>query len=229
MQEAQAKESISAQGAVAASYGLQIENRRLASLTRRVLCLAVILSLLAVVNSILQMQMMVVSHYNPLFLLSIGFALLVPLCGYVGAQNSNKCLICCFCWCNLLGSCANFCALVGTGILFSLMRWLSSNCDPQHPLSENCPKAEQWVHHCEDLQLGSSMEECFQHLSGVVKTTQAFGWILVVSMIPVITLQCWNFFWGVELWSALKEGHFIVQSPAQVSTQGVLAQPLTDA
>jgi len=74
----------------------------------------------------------------PVAVVVIMVGLLVPLCGYFGARQNHRSLLCCFWSCNALGGCCSCLSLVSGMMILFLLQGLAPtvetflrNCDPK--------------------------------------------------------------------------------------------------
>jgi len=93
-------------------FGIAIEDPETARLTKRVLFISSFMAVLACTHYILRMF----DSGNPLYLLLLALALIVPLCGYVGAKTKRVCYITIFTLCNLFQA---ICMFLSLGFLIS--------------------------------------------------------------------------------------------------------------
>jgi len=202
-----------------AVYGMRIANPRLATLTRRVLTLSVVIALLNIIMHIV--SYFTSSSQNLILgaLVSTGLSLLVPACGYFGAKNNDQNLACCFCGCNLFGSACNICSIIGLVILQQGLKLIVDQCSPSsEDPTVSCPD---WGTFCPDTY---DAQECYDEIRSASNNSSAVIVVALVSL-PVILLQCLAFVWGTQLFSELKSGQVIHQVPMQYATNAVYVQP----
>mmetsp|Transcript_53641 Transcript_53641/g.149247 ORF Transcript_53641/g.149247 Transcript_53641/m.149247 type:complete len:257 (-) Transcript_53641:110-880(-) len=122
------------------TFGLRIQNPRVAVLTRRVLILSIIAAILVIAGQAVGMfterggpsgSSASSSVAGRLF--SIGIALLVPCCGYFGAKNNDRNLTCCFCGCSFLGGCCSIILLATSFFVLQGLQYIVTNCAPAGP------------------------------------------------------------------------------------------------
>ena len=83
--------------------GLTFNNAETALRVRRVMRIAVLMSCLALINFIVYADTSPGDYYYG----GIVFALAIPACGYFGAANRDRNLLCCFCGCSALAALSN--------------------------------------------------------------------------------------------------------------------------
>ena len=120
---------------VAMVYGIPMQDSDTAKKVQRVIVCAGITALCAVIYY----TFLFVESGAPVIIVNLGVALLIPACGYFGAKNKNKGLLCAFWGCNFLTclcfGCLAICILV---IIAIFHQWLAI----LHPFSDCCAKID---------------------------------------------------------------------------------------
>lgn len=220
-----------------AVYGLNIQNGRLATLTKRVLTMALLSAILVIIG---QVARIVIGQDKSLHtiaasLLAMGCGLLIPCCGYFGAKNSSRELTCCFCGCNCLLSILNIVSLVIAGLSYVGFKFLMDNCEPDN-VQSTCKQNLDWVQTCNNMgHPVDTPEQCWQYFHDtIVPSLVTAAIVTAVCCVPSFILQCFSFVWGKQLYDALQEGQVIHAAPrAPVMTtfpaQPVVAMPAMPA
>uniref|UniRef100_A0A7S1RYL9 Uncharacterized protein n=1 Tax=Alexandrium catenella TaxID=2925 RepID=A0A7S1RYL9_ALECA len=209
-----------------AVYGLNIPDPRLAKLTKRVLCIVIFTSVVAVVNSLwnyIAGQTGNGTRVSPfMVLLSLGIALLVPCCGYFGAKKNDRNLTGWFCGCNFLGGCLGIFSLVMSFVGLQGLHFLVDNCTPE-TRHDHCPSPDQWTSLCPDMSAYTA-QECYDHLQGAMANLDRTLHLSVITSVPTVALQCLSFVWGKRLHDELGSGQ-VIHRPPQFATQAGFTQP----
>lgn len=230
------------QPAAQAVYGLNIQNGRLAQLTKRVLTMAMLAAILVVIQ---QVANFVISHDKSAQtvgagLLGLVFALLVPCCGYWGAKNSSRELTCCFCGCNCVLSVLTVINVLLVYIGYMTFKYLVDNCEPDAPDPQsmcqpgggNMNMNDFWVNLCTSMgKPDQTAEQCWQYVHDTMVPSMLSASILaLICCVPSFILQCLSFWFGKQLYDALQEGQVIHAAPrapvmATLPAQPVVAMP----
>ncbi|CAE8597993.1 unnamed protein product [Polarella glacialis] len=212
-------------GAPQLIFGLPIQNERLAKLTRKVLIVALVSAVLVLIRGFIGLASGGGAQ-APEQVLGMALALLVPICGYLGAKKSDQVLTCCFCCCNLLGSCLTIFVFVTAFAASGVLSYIVQNCDPRNNDGTGCPTAHQWLTYCPDLPEGYTAEDCYSDLQGQAGDMQSTLHWMVLLVVPSVLMQCLGFCWGNQLYSELKQGAVLVQPPMYpTTTMAVQHQP----
>mmetsp|Transcript_65968 Transcript_65968/g.106400 ORF Transcript_65968/g.106400 Transcript_65968/m.106400 type:complete len:232 (+) Transcript_65968:96-791(+) len=212
-------------GAPQLIFGLPIQNERLAKLTRKVLIVALVSAVLVLIPGFIGLASGGGAQ-APEQVLGMALALLVPICGYLGAKKSDQVLTCCFCCCNLLGSCLTIFSFVTAFAASGALSYIVQSCDPSNDDGTGCPTADQWLTMCPDLAEGYTAEDCYADLQGKAGNMQStLHWMVLLQVLSVL-VQCLGFCWGHQLYSELKQGAVLVQPPMYpTTTMAVQHQP----
>lgn len=203
-------------------FGLNIQSPRLASLTRRVLVLAVIAAVIVIVRAALQLATL---PANQALVGIIGaiFGLLVPACGYFGAKWNNENLTCCFCACNFLGGCCMLLGICSSFGFYEVAGYIVDHCDPSQADPNKCNF--DWEQAFCSRQKQWTPQQCFNYLEDLYRPMQHSLIISTAVAIPLILLQCLSFCWGKQLYDTIKAGDVIHVPPSAILTRPVMAQP----
>jgi len=187
----------------AGSYGLNIPDPRLAVLTKRILALAVIQPILIIVIQCITFgfQFMALIKFEDLLPLYYGVLLLVPACGYFGAKNNHGALTCLFCGGSACGSIVI--------IIIIVYGWVRvAQCSN---VAENC-RIDAVVRPCDAYDERAAQMKIRAIMWSVAGS---FGFIL----------HCSSFFFGKQLYDAIKVGQVVNSTPPQPGMAAVAVQP----
>lgn len=212
-----------------AVFGLNIQNARLASLTRRVLVLAIISALIVMAKA--AFQLFSNSQGNTALVATIGaiIGLLVPCAGYYGAKWNNENLTCCFCGCNFLGGCCNLISIFASWGFYKFAGFIVEYCDPSHLDPDMCKiEPSMWEKTlCQPPANYESPQQCYDYIENTLYPLLGHAMIFtMVVSIPTIFLQCLSFCWGKRLYDAIKAGDVIHAPPSQFAARPVMVQPV---
>jgi len=214
-----------------AFYGLQIQDQRLATLTKRVLTMAIVSAMFTIIGNVasflMNPQKSGITAASAIF--GSGLGLLVPLCGYLGAKKSDPNLTCCFCGCNLVGSIFMLISAVSVVAAYGTFKYLIDNCEPNNPSRpQGCLGPAEWRSECSALgQPDLTPQECWKYIEDTTGgAALAVVIVQVVICIPAFTLNCLNFCFGKKLYDALKDGQVLHTAPHAPLMVTVPVQPV---
>mmetsp|Transcript_97232 Transcript_97232/g.187437 ORF Transcript_97232/g.187437 Transcript_97232/m.187437 type:complete len:231 (-) Transcript_97232:122-814(-) len=206
-------------------FGLEIQDARLASLTRRVLVLATISATIVIAKTVWEL---VYNQGTPAVASVIAaiLGLAVPACGYFGAKKSDQNLTCCFCGCNFLGSCGQLLTLCSSWALYKFAAYVVDHCDPgkKDPNDDSCKL--NWKQIFCQKNPDWSDQHCYNFVEDQERALKTAVMTATLISIPLILLQCLSFCWGKKLYDVLKAGDVIHVPPSQFVTRPVMAQPV---
>lgn len=209
-----------------AVFGLQINDQRLAKLTRRVLAVAALSALLQIVTGLVNYGFgSAKGNGLSSVIISILISLLVPMCGYFGAKNSDANLTCCFCGCNFLSACCTIFSLVTSFVVVHGFQNFIDHC-PGGETGGDCPSDEQWQSICQSFgapDYGSG--ECYDYIKHNLGKAEAGLVFAGIIGAPSILLSCLGFCWGNKLYKEIKDGNVLVQPPPQFPMAATAVQP----
>jgi len=202
-------------------FGLDIHDAQIASLTRRVLVLAIISALIVIARFAWHALAFQSGSLLP-DVIAVFLGLLVPCAGYYGAKRNDENLTCCFCCCNFFGGCCSLFNIFSAWGLYEVVAFIVHHCDPSHPDPDACTMDWQSLFCKEKLY---TPQQCFQHVDDLYLAGGHTLILYTVISIPTILLQCLSFCWGKRLYNAIKAGIVIHAPPSQFTTQPIMAQP----
>lgn len=203
-------------------FGLEIQDARLARLTRRVLCIAVLSATLSILSSIASFAS---DHNGKNFIFGVFLSLLVPACGYFGAKRSDESLTCAFCGCSFLNACCRLFLVVGVWTTMKGFKLLLDDC-AQGSTAGDCP-TEQFQQFCSKhqppLDFHGPDSECYRWVHDAEPKLEALLITASILSLPATVLYCFGFCWGNRLYREIRAGHVVVQPPS------ALAYPMVQA
>jgi len=204
-----------------AVYGLNIQDHRLAVLTKRVLTLALIQAIWLIVATVFNFAITPQAEHHILLVgLAVAGSLAIPACGYFGAKKNHEALTCCFCGCNIANS---ILGIFGIGSM-----WLGLAFATQVVVQE-----------CEDLDpqkastfidvagacYGKTVEACCKLLPEMMKNARNAAIFATILAPFSVVLQCSSFWFGKQLYDAIKAGQVVNSAPRQPVMASVAVQP----
>jgi len=208
-------------------FGLNIQNAQLASLTRRVLVLAIISALKVFVEAVIRLSSSFQNSTALTTVIGAMIGLLVPCAGYYGAKLNNENLTCCFCCCNFLGGCCNVLSMCASWGFYKFAGFIVDHCNPSHPDPDLCTfDPSVWQNSfCQGKKW--TPQQCFDYIEDTWYPGLKHAMIFATALsIPSILLQCLSFCWGKRLYDAIKAGDVIHAPPSQFAARPVMVQPV---
>jgi len=216
-------------------FHMKFTNPRLEKLTSRVICLSVCAGFLAIVGVVMsfahgenvtdefhvpdtatgekKMSWASMTQQQKIAsaLVVLALALLVPCCGYCGAKNNSKPLICCFSCCNCVGGCLNLLAVVGLAAAMIGFGTMKSVCSPS---SEDGKEA------CKDILKActkfksteyalDTYEGCYDFMMGKAPLVQGILAFVIVLRCCSVCFECASCRYGYALYGEMDKGECI--------------------
>jgi len=212
-------------------YGLQIANPGHVQLVKKVMTLACIAATIGIGFGIFKLFLGQVAVYEGL--IAVGLALCIPACGWFGAKNNDKTLMCLFCGCHGLNAALMCCAMIMQIILFSGAKAISSAYT-----SDDCVKAMQdanktAVDICSNFETQKlclpeaivDIKDCCECTKSVMNAAVPFLAFTIVLGLPSFFLSLASFVFGKQLHDELTRGQVVVAPPAQIPLARRSIQP----
>ncbi|KAF4692974.1 hypothetical protein FOZ60_012203 [Perkinsus olseni] len=192
------------QEGVVAVYGIEMQNRGHAALVRKVLVLSTVGALFAISNSLrsgIRTTSGDAATTTIYILLSVALGLLVPACGWLGAKQSNRNLMCCFCGCNLCSVIFAIIGLSGLIVLSTVFNDWRDECDAGDTYIKIDPyTADEEEYAVSDENMSITCDD--------IDSITGASSLPILIIIPIITIifNGASFYYGYKLYSILGEG-----------------------
>ncbi|KAF4715737.1 hypothetical protein FOZ62_025182 [Perkinsus olseni] len=192
---------------VVAVYGIEMQNRGHAALVRKVLVLSTVGALFAISNSLrsgIRTTSGDAATTTIYILLSVALGLLVPACGWLGAKQSNRNLMCCFCGCNLCSVPPQIFAIIGLSgliVLSTVFNDWRDECDAGDTYIKIDPyTADEEEYAVSDENMSITCDD--------IDSITGASSLPILIIIPIITIifNGASFYYGYKLYSILGEG-----------------------
>lgn len=214
---------------------MKFTNPRLEKLTSRVICLSVCAGFLAIIGVVMnffsggnvadefhvpqkatgtattsfsnmtQQQKIIAA----LFVLAL--ALLVPCCGYCGAKNNSKPLVCCFSCCNCIGACTNLFAVIGIAAAIFAFGSMKTVCSPAS--AEGKELCKDIMTACSKFQstdyVLDTYEGCYDFMMSKTPLIQGLLAFTIVLKCCSVCFECTSSHYGYELYKEMDNGECI--------------------
>lgn len=225
---------------VQAVYGMQIQDPRMAIITKRVIQLSVVSAAIVVIRAAADFT---VQGDVKALGLGLAFGMCIPACGYFGAKNNNSTLSCLFCGCNL---CACICSLFTIGTTAAMVMGLDAIMESNGFTLKECPTGQVGTDFCKGPRSNPQTapfyqycgnihteKECCACLDNLLDKYRLSMYVAGAFLLPAVCLQCASFYFGNQLYQEQNRGTVIVIPPtggSVVSMQQVQhVQPTTAA